>query len=136
MPLNKVHCPKKGGHIWYLYHEPLPQARIRIKEGIKRYNLSVGGQNTDHSGYHETITEFYIRILMHYQLLFPYTPHFRTLMEGMKQQPFAAKDFPLHYYSKALLMSRTARRSWVSPDVKPLPASEFHPHEGRLQSLA
>ena len=48
--------------LWYCWHQPLPLAIQSIKEGIKRYNLSIGGANTDHSGYHETITVFYTRL--------------------------------------------------------------------------
>ncbi len=37
------------------------EAGRRIREGIQRLNLALGGRNTDTEGFHETLTEFWIR---------------------------------------------------------------------------
>jgi len=99
--------------------QPLPQAIESIKEGIKKYNVSVGGENTDHSGYHETITVFYTRQIINY-ILQAGGRQFESNLDGLWQQEFLKKDFPLTYYSRELLMSKEARKNWVAPDLQPL----------------
>src|SRR5688572_18905047 len=105
---------------WYCSHQPIPLAMHSIREGIKKYNVSVGGANTDDSGYHETITVFYTRLIINYILTNNPTLRFESKLTSLFDQPFLAKGFPLQYYSKALLMSKEARKSWIPPDIRPL----------------
>jgi hypothetical protein len=106
--------------LWYCCRLPLPQAIESIKEGIKKYNIRSGGENTDHSGYHETITVFYTRHIINYLLQTDVNKQFESKLNGLWQQEFLKKDFPLEYYSRELLRSKEARKKWVAPDVKPL----------------
>src|SRR5262249_13019040 len=46
--------------LWYLIRRPRKEATRLIREGIKRYNEACGGVTTKDSGYHETVTLFYI----------------------------------------------------------------------------
>ncbi|MEM9671670.1 MAG: hypothetical protein AAF992_03700 [Bacteroidota bacterium] len=110
--------------LWYTYHEPLPQARKIIKEGIKHYNVSVGGKNTHSSGYHETLTELYIRVIAQYHLMFD-DNDFNARVDFLDDQPFLDRSFPLRYYRKDLLMSKRARKQWIPPNLKPLVNLEF-----------
>lgn len=104
--------------LWYTYYKPLPEARVLIKEGIKKYNEMNGGENTDNAGYHETITEFYIRIIIQYQLLHVNGSDIELLLKELDNQDFVKKDFPFEFYRKETLMSKTARKEWVKPDLK------------------
>ena len=104
--------------LWYCWHKPLPLAIQLIKEGIKRYNISAGGANTDHSGYHETITVFYTRLVINYIMLAGKGCNFENKLEELWQQSFLQKDFLLNYYSKKLLMSKEARKDWIPPDIQ------------------
>jgi len=106
--------------LWYCSHQPLPLAMQSIRGGIKKYNISVGGENTDHSGYHETMTVFYARLIVNYLLTTDKTCRFENILNGLFKQPFLVKDFPLQYYSKELLMSKEARRDWIPPDIRSL----------------
>ena len=106
--------------LWYCCHQPLPLAMQSIREGIRKYNTSVGGENTDDSGYHETITCFYTRVIINYILSNDRTQRFENILTRLFHQPFLAKDFPLQYYSKELLMSAEARREWMAPDIQSL----------------
>ncbi len=106
--------------LWYLYHEPLHKARRLIKEGIKKFNVLNGGKNTDDSGYHETITEFYIQVLVLYRLTFAVEDDLEALLRQLDLQPFLEREYPFHFYTKDLLMSREARKKWVAPDLQPL----------------
>ena len=77
--------------------------------------------NSDTEGYHETITQVYIRTL-------------RGCLEGGEGKslceqvnailpaPEGRQDWPLRFYSRALLFSREARLGWVEPDLAALPA--------------
>src|SRR5438034_6450276 len=42
-------------------HAPEESLR-RMREGVRRYNERTGGQNTDDSGYHETLTCFWMEV--------------------------------------------------------------------------
>ena len=106
--------------LWYCSHLPIPLAIQSIRHGIKKYNVSIGGANTDDSGYHETITVFYTRIIINYLLKKNTPQNFEDKLAGLFQQPFLAKDFPLQYYSKTLLMSKDARKKWIAPDIQSL----------------
>jgi hypothetical protein len=106
--------------LWYCSHQPVPVALQSIRDGIKKYNVSVGGANTEDAGYHETITVFYTRIIINYLLKSHTTTGFRHKLAGLFQQPFMAKDFPLQYYSKDRLMSKKARKEWIPPDIQSL----------------
>ena len=102
--------------LWYCYHLPLPVAIVRIKEGIRQYNIATGGMNTDDAGYHETITLFYVYVINHYIIHFPGNNNLDKLLAELNDQPFIAKDFPLQFYSRELLMSSQARKKWILPD--------------------
>src|SRR3954453_13124341 len=52
--------------LWYVSHFPEEEAILLIREGIKRYNLAAGIANTRTSGYHETITLAWARLVEHH----------------------------------------------------------------------
>ena len=101
---------------WYCIGMPLPLAVEKIREGIKRYNVSVGGANTDSSGYHETVTLFYTTTIAHYLVTAGVSALTDETLSVFLQQPFLEKDHIHQFYSKELLKSVKARRSWVEPD--------------------
>src|SRR3954447_25842219 len=45
--------------LWYLQHHPRDEATGRIREGIRRFNLSHGNA----TGYHETITLAWVAVV-------------------------------------------------------------------------
>lgn len=102
--------------LWYCVKLPLPQAIQKIRNGIRTYNVSVGGENTAVSGYHETITIFYTTQVAHYLVTAGVTTLTDETIAVFLQQPFLEKDYILLFYSKPLLMGRDARQHWVSPD--------------------
>ncbi|MDH5475595.1 MAG: hypothetical protein OEX22_07905 [Cyclobacteriaceae bacterium] len=106
--------------LWYTYHEPIHTAKKLIKEGIKKYNIAVGGKNTPSEGYHETLTELYIQLIIRYQLSFKNEYDFETLLKGLYHQSFLDKNHLFQWYTKEKLMSKEARLNWVEPDLKPI----------------
>ena len=103
---------------WYCTQFPLPQAIEKITTGIKAYNVAIGGQNTDESGYHETITLFYISTICDYLVTAGAPALTDEALAVFLQQPFLAKDFIHQYYSTPLLKSKQARKRWVTPDLR------------------
>lgn len=89
----------------------------RLRTGICAYNESIGGQNTDDSGYHETITRFYVEVIGLFLKQVDQTGSMDELAEQLLRD-WGRKDLPLEYYTKARLMSVEARRSWIEPDLR------------------
>ncbi|WP_263366656.1 hypothetical protein [Edaphobacter bradus] len=91
-----------------------------MRERIKRYNLAVGGQNTPTSGYHETITVAWIKLLD------------RLLRTVRDSAPITRADFAAlaveryahdrhifrEYYDFDLVHSTEARARWIPPNLR------------------
>ena len=88
---------------------------------IRRYNESVGGVNSDSEGYHETIT----RVFLHGVRLFlaeaDRCEPLHVLVNELLLSSMGQRDWPLRFYSPALLFSVEARRRFVEPDLRALP---------------
>ena len=91
----------------------------RMRVCVRRYNESVGGKNTDTSGYHETITVMWIRLL----------DGLRREVGAMERAEFAKlaverfvgeKDVFKRYYDFDVVGSVEARREWVAPNLMEL----------------
>lgn len=87
---------------------------------IWRYNESTGTANTDHDGYHETITRFYLLAIGAYLARMPADRSLADIVAAFLASAFAQRDLPLRYWSKDRLMSVEARRVWVEPDLRAL----------------
>ena len=86
---------------------------------IRAYNESVGGVNDDTQGYHETLTQLYIRGVR----LFLATCAEAALAERVNALlacELAPRDWPLKFYTRERLFSVEARRAWVEPDRAPI----------------
>ncbi|WP_394993495.1 hypothetical protein [Emticicia sp.] len=46
--------------LWHVANFDYDEALAQMQVGIRTYNEASGGTNTDSSGYHETITVFWI----------------------------------------------------------------------------
>lgn len=106
--------------LWHQLRYPWPEAVELVRRGIKRYNESHGILTTRESGYHETITLFWMHIVRGYLgLALSGERHSLASLanELVERHP---KELPLEYYSRERLMSPDARARWVEPDLKPL----------------
>ena len=91
----------------------------RMRTCVSRYNESVGGKNTETSGYHETITVAWIKLLagLHARS----GDMSRAAFAAHAVEHFAAqKDIFLRYYEFDLASSAEARRAWVAPTLQSL----------------
>ena len=104
--------------LWYLSRYSETEATNLIRNGIQKYNSANRIETTKDSGYHETITLFWIRMVRQYLAVEP-NAEILDLANKLVHK-FGNKNQPLEYYSRELLMSWEARISWVEPDIKPL----------------
>ena len=86
---------------------------------IRRFNESVGGVNSDSEGYHETITQVFIRTLRRV-LAKSEGQGLAACVNAVLQAPEGRRDWPLRFYSPELLFSKEARLGWVEPDLAQL----------------
>jgi hypothetical protein len=104
--------------LWHVLHFNASEALVLLRERISQYNESVGTLNTDTSGYHETITRFYVGLIAWFadgeNLSEPIEAIARRLIDA-----YGDRNLPLHYYSRERLFSVEARRGWVEPDLAP-----------------
>ncbi|MEP0793780.1 hypothetical protein NDI44_04525 [Trichocoleus sp. DQ-A3] len=105
--------------VWYLTRYSEAEATNCIRDRIQRYNLANGIKTTKNSGYHETMTLFWIRIVSHYLSVADRTRSIVYLANELIDS-YADKNLPLTYYNRDRLMSWQARISWTEPDLKPL----------------
>lgn len=105
---------------WYLICHPFEEAVSRMREGVKTYNVSQGGANTSESGYHETITLVWLRILRAWLSRARLECSLLHLINELVAD-FGDSGHPFEYYSRERLMSPEARAGWIEPDLKPLP---------------
>jgi hypothetical protein len=109
-----------------LYHLSRPwlddegTAAQRVRDAILAFNDRVGAVQTETSGYHETITLFYVRIIRYFLSTRHPTEEFNALADTLLEQ-WGDPKLPLQYWSKERLMSWDARLAWVDPDLKKLP---------------
>lgn len=87
---------------------------------IRAFNESVGGVNDETQGYHETITQCFIRGVRSYLV----RSDARSLVErvnGLLRAPEGQRGWPLRFYDKGRLFSVEARLGWIEPDLDALP---------------
>jgi len=91
------------------------EAICYLRSGIISYNVAVGTKNTPTSGYHETITLFWVELIStfiqkHQQL------KLEELIEVFLASKYASKTIFLEYYTKEKLFSVAARANWLAPN--------------------
>lgn len=96
-------------------------AERQLPEMIRRYNLSVGGENTDTSGYHETITQASIRAARAFLASRPREEPMHVSHAELMRSPLGDRNWALAYWSRDILFSVEARKRWHEPDIAPLP---------------
>ncbi|MBE9013949.1 hypothetical protein IQ250_27545 [Pseudanabaenaceae cyanobacterium LEGE 13415] len=104
--------------VWYLINDP-HTATDQIRCGIQRYNQAHGIESTPTSGYHETMTQFWIhrlrndidRMNVHDSLL---------NLTNQLTNCYSDPTLVFQYYSHEVLFSPEARSRWIEPNLKSL----------------
>ncbi len=103
----------------YLQAFGLEEATNRMRRGIHAFNAAHKVESTQTSGYHETMTVAWMRIL---DAVMRTHGAGQSVEEFLTQHPFLLCRTLLRlYYSRDRIMSWDARRGWVEPDLAPLP---------------
>src|ERR1700676_5100285 len=107
-----THAAHFAAALWLLRWE---DARAKMPSFIRAYNEATGVPNTDSSGYHETITLCSLRAARAWLA----ARADRALHEALNEllgSEYGRSNWLLAFWSKPLLFSVAARRTWVEPD--------------------
>ncbi|MGO4209202.1 hypothetical protein AB4Y89_07485 [Terriglobus sp. 2YAB30_2] len=101
---------------WYVHALGPEAALTEMRKRIRAYNEAVGTQNTDTSGYHETITAFWIRVLAVELARCPDAARAAFVIRAVEEFG-PQRDILTRYYSFNVVKSTKARRAWIEPDL-------------------
>ena len=107
--------------LWLMRRRPDVDLPARMPDIIRAYNVSVGGENTDTAGYHETITQASLRAAR--SVLNAHSPSqpLHEVLDALMASGLGDRDWMLAYWTRERLFSVEARRAWVEPDIGPMP---------------
>jgi hypothetical protein len=105
---------------WYVHHHGAAAALARLRDEIRRLNDSHGTVNSATSGYHETITAAFVRLLDEGLAAFAPEVALDRRIEALLAGPLGGSRVLLAFWSRELLMSPRARAGWVPPDLRAL----------------
>lgn len=114
-----THAAHFAAALWVLTRPDMEAARD-MPGLIRAYNEATGTPNTDTGGYHETITQASLRAARAWLEEHRKLP-LHDALNGLLASKYGRSDWLLTYWSKPVLFSVTARRSWVDPDLRALP---------------
>jgi hypothetical protein len=101
---------------WYLTRLPYDEALERMRSALLRFTRHHGV-----TGYHETITRFWLRLAAD----FLGSPDGEDLPSQVNAliECYGSKQILFDYYSRERVMSDEARNAWVEPDLRSLDSS-------------
>lgn len=114
-----THAAHFAAALWVLTRADMDATRD-MPGLIRAYNEATGVANTDTSGYHHTITLASLRVARDWLARRGDRP-LHALLNELLASEHGRSDWPLAYWSKSRLFSVEARRSWIEPDLQPLP---------------
>ncbi len=107
--------------LWLIVERPDIVPERDLAALIRRFNESVGGVNDETQGYHETITQCFVRGV---RLYLERTDKALPLVEkvnGLLLEEEGRREWPLRFFSPERLFSVEARMGHLEPDLAPLP---------------
>jgi hypothetical protein len=109
------HAHLRAG-LWHVLSFGEEPALVLLRERITRYNASVGTANTDTSGYHETLTRFYVGLIASFVRGRDRSAPLDVLAAALIAE-HGDRELPLRFYSRERLFSVEARHGWIEPDL-------------------
>lgn len=113
--------------LWLARERPDILLSRELPDIIRSYNASVGGVNSDTDGYHETITQAYIRLICDWLAQHDRDESLVDLVNRLLNSPIGGRDMLLRHWSADRLFSTEARAHWLEPDIAPLSAGVQQP---------
>jgi hypothetical protein len=105
--------------LWHAREYAPAEALDRVRSGIRRYNVACGKENSATAGYHETVTRFYMWLVGKYLDGISDRTDWQAVTNRLIAE-FGAREVPMRWYTRDLLMSPAARAAWIEPDLRPL----------------
>ena len=99
--------------LWYVANFPPEAAIEKMRSGIKKLATAYGK-----SGYHETITLFWLAVVRDFFERAAGESSIAELANRLARE--YDKSLIRDYFSDELLASEAAKQGWVEPDLKPL----------------
>ncbi|MDH7462362.1 hypothetical protein QEG73_13770 [Chitinophagaceae bacterium 26-R-25] len=101
--------------LWHVHNFTLDESICRMRSGIVSYNLAVGTENTGDSGYHETLTIFWLTVLYHF-LKLEEGKSLLTLCNQLLDSRLAINSLPFFFYDRGRILSTNARARFQEPN--------------------
>jgi hypothetical protein len=99
---------------WYLSHMSAQESLDRMRTGLLTFTRHHGV-----NGYHETITQFWLRVTDNFLHERPPSESLSDSLNALINQ-YTRKDALFEYYSRDRILSDEARERWVPPDLRNL----------------
>jgi len=103
--------------LYYCRTRPFAVAKNLMRDGIYWLNDSHGTPNTDDSGYHETLTVFWLKRIWNFLDERMDTLSLADLANELIER-FHDPALPLRYYTHRLLFSTSARHEYLPPNLR------------------
>ena len=107
--------------LYYCLRESFGVAKNLIRDGIYWLNDAHGTPNTESSGYHETLTVFWMTTVDDFLEKRGRRGGLAVLANALIAE-INDSGLPLNYYSRELLFSPAARAACVAPDLANFPS--------------
>lgn len=105
--------------LWHVANFDYEAALLKMRENIKTYNEASGGQNTDSSGYHESITVFWVWLLNEFwKRNSTDNQSFEEVCNVFLTSKYCDRNAAFTFYTREKLLSREARLTFVAPDIQ------------------
>lgn len=102
---------------WHNWHFDFDRALNDVRIKIKQYNKRVGTPDTDESGYHESLTIFWMIVVKSY-LSEQKFEQLEAAFDKFWKSNQSDKNLFLTYYSPERIYSVKARKKWLNGDLK------------------
>ena len=104
---------------WYVKKYNFHDAIIRMRMGIILLNDFHGTANTQNSGYHETLTVFWAKVIYFHQ---EFSEGFfaEELVTEFLKSPLASRELPFQFYNREAILSTSHRAFFHEPRLKKL----------------
>lgn len=103
--------------LWLLRERHDIGLAVELPAIIAGYNGAVGGHKSDSDGYHETITQAYIRLVGAFFADHDHGQPLVELVNALLNSPLGCRDALLTPFSRTRLFSVAAGRGWIEPDL-------------------
>jgi hypothetical protein len=98
---------------WVALQDRTPAETLAfLRDAIQTHNCGIGIRNTDISGYHETLTVYYVTAVAEAA---------SPTIEELFEIPSCDRKAALDHWSREVLFGTEARLGWVEPDIAALP---------------